>query len=1233
MQLYTVKSVIRRLELIINLLARKTLPLLAATIAGYSLFSYADDTEVYFSDINKQPKPNVIFLLDTSGSMIGTINGYGASGNTDTTKPRLASLKEAVETIMANKDVKDLRMGVLQFSDNTKIRMEQEVVDIDEIDDDADIAASDRTSINANTTILKQRLLSGSDDGMERWGNNFPDLKNNSYIYVANNALLGFRFANILLKKPSEVGITDADKGIKKAELSFRLVSRPGNSSKSIDIYLDPAINASHLNSSFFGDFTQRIQKSTQNITINYSMSNLGSDFRMKLDVTELIRGKINQADWQSGNAIAFILAGLSGLNIIPTENITKDYRPYLTLEVDNRLIAKNKRTKREKVMDAIAGFTANGGTYIVSNLLAASQYISDINGSLGSVGPYHNPVNYKSPLIDDCQMSHIVLMSDGRPEGDGYAAGSVKSYIGQYSTCRIFNGPDKSTWVNENSYRNTNENCGRALASWMARTSHATIADPLNAKYKSGAFVRTHTIGFAMRVGSSEQKFLEDLADAGQGIHRTSADTAALIKAFQKIIENALLINKPSASGTVTLSPQNGFDQRPEVFYSLYKSESYDYWSGNMKGFKMIYRGYKLTNGKQVERAILADWQGTNPVINDGGTFRENLDTAWSVKDSGDMTKGGVVDQLSEPASRKVYTTTNGSLLAGTALMASSYGAGITDDELKVTIAQNEANPSEKRKLRGQGLLDFIRGFTYKEGGSDTVSPKKIGDSANNGVTLVSYGCDDTNKRIMTCNFNQLHQVALLATNDGILRGYELRTGKNIFEFMPKQMLPLIDKLQTKKGLNINKVRSYGLDGQVAVYHDDKNNNGYIDKGESAYAIVVSGRGGSSIYGIDISNESSPQLKWTITHDTNGFAKLGKTWSVPAVGKVKLNTQVDYVPIMVFGGGYDESQDTNPVQHEDSVGNALYVVNPTTGELLWSTSENMNYSIPGDVALLTDNTPNHLVTDIFFGDMGGQLWRFSVVNGVTNYADMFVAGGGDKGIVASISGSDEATTRRFYQKPMIYKFTGNLANYISVNIGTGYKAHPLVKNNEDRFYSFRFPLKASITDTTVIKDSDLPNANPTDTTTELNITKGFKVPLAQETSDAVKGEKIVSNAFAGMDRLVFNTYIPYVGEKASSCYPIVGTQRTYYFSLSKGFSLLKTGFTEVTPSTLPLDVVAYCNANYCSIISSMNELSDSVGEPNSKLKLVDAQFFEKNEGGLAKKTTWTDLFSPAVIK
>lgn len=1230
MQLYTVKSVIRRLELIINLIARKTLPLLAATIAGYSLFSYADDTEVYFSDINRQPKPNVIFLLDTSGSMDFSLTSDNrASIKLGDRASRMGILQESVEIIMADKDIKNLRMGVTDFASNADLRLDQKVIDIDEIDEDTDIPASDRnTTGNANITILKQRLLSPFDDGFQT----AKDLKPTTNNAATSSAgiMVGFRFDNILLKNPTEAGI-NIDSGIVKAELSFR-ANWPynDNSPRDIIIYTDPAINAIRFNNGYFNDFLRRISGASM-LSKTISKNQLSSG-RINLDVTKLVKEKINQAGWQSGNAIAFMLTGLSGINWETSESTNKDNRPYLTLEVDNKLIAKNKRTKREKVMDAVVKLTPYGSTRIVSNLMAVSQYISNIPTTIRGEGPYHRPSNVESPLTDDCQMSHIILMTDGSANSDR-VSNTVMKYIDQRGArCWIFDAQDKSTGRPETVNSDDSEACGRALASWMARTSHATI-DPANTKYKSAAFVRTHTIGFALQDNQKAEKFLDDLANAGQGIFRTTAQPEELVKAFQDIIGNALLINKPSASGTVTLSPQSGFDQRPEVFYSLYKTESYDYWSGNMKGFKMIYRPYKLTNGKQVERAVLADWQGTNPVINDGGTFIENLDTAWSVKDSGDMTIGGVVDQLSLPASRKVYTTTNGSLLAGTALTASSYGAGITDDELKVTIAQNEANPSEKRKLRGQGLLDFIRGFTYKEGGSDIVAPKKIGDSANNGVTLISYGCDDTNKRIMTCNFNQLHQVALLATNDGILRGYELRTGKNIFEFMPQQMLPLIDKLQAKKGLNINKVRSYGLDGRVAVYHDDKNNNGYIDNGEIAYAIVVSGRGGSSIYGIDISNESSPQLKWTITPDTNGFAKLGKTWSVPAVGKVKLNTQVDYVPIMVFGGGYDESQDTNPVQHEDSVGNALYVVNPTTGELLWSTSENMNYSIPGDVALLTDDTPNHLVTDIFFGDMGGQLWRFSVVNGVTNYANMFVAGGGNKGIVASISGSDEATTRRFYQKPMIYKFTGNLANYISVNIGTGYKAHPLVKNNEDRFYSFRFPLKASITDTTVIKDSDLPNANPTDTTTELNIAKGFKVLLAQGASDIVKGEKIVSNAFASVDRLVFNTYIPYVGEKASSCYPIVGTQRTYYFSLSKGFSLLKTGFTEVTPSTLPLDVVAYCNADYCSIISSMNELSDSVGDPNSKLKLVDAQFFEKDKGGRAKKTTWTDLFSPAVIK
>lgn len=499
-----------------NLTVRKAISLVITLMAVYVLDSHADDTEIYFSDLNRMPKPNVIFLLDTSGSMNFTLNYkqvINASGNSDTTKSRLASLKEAVETIMANKDIKNLRMGVLDFSDNTTIRIKQEVVDIDEIDEQADIPPSDRVAKGNNSTILTQRVLIPTDDGKQSGVNNVPDLGDGIVFITNDNFLSGFRFDNILLKNPSQANITDVNRGITKAELiltpQYRLYS-----TINLTIYIDPAINASRLNSSYFGDFSRRTIGASKTITI--VGSNLGSDGLIKIDVTDLIREKINNVNWQRGYAIAFIIKGGRDIRWKAYEN-NKETAPHLTLEVDNKLIAENKRIQREKMMDAVAGFKSGGGTYIVSNLLAASRYISSIRGDYGSVGPYHFPLNYNSPIIDDCHMSHIILMTDGKPEGDSSGPINAKRYIGQnsYARCLIFDAQDKSTFTYETPYKNSMENCGRALASWMARTSHA-ITNTQNTQYKSGAFVRTHTIGFAMQIGSGEQQFLEDLANAG---------------------------------------------------------------------------------------------------------------------------------------------------------------------------------------------------------------------------------------------------------------------------------------------------------------------------------------------------------------------------------------------------------------------------------------------------------------------------------------------------------------------------------------------------------------------------------------------------------------------------------------------------------------------------------------------------------------------------------------------
>lgn len=258
----------------------------------------------------------------------------------------------------------------------------------------------------------------------------------------------------------------------------------------------------------------------------------------------------------------------------------------------------------------------------------------------------------------------------------------------------------------------------------------------------------------------------------------------------------------------------------------------------------------------------------------------------------------------------------------------------------------------------------------------------KKIGDSANNGLTLISYGCYDgnnaLNKSIIDCDFDNLKAVGLTANNDGFLRGVNLQTGELVYEFMPKELLVNIDKLQIQKSLSREKVRTYRLDSRVMIYHNDTNNNGYIDNDERAYAIVTAGRGGAYIYGVDISNRAAPILLWTITNKTPGFERLANTWSKPAIGKVKVGQNIKAVAII--GGGYDETQDTNKSSSIHPVGNVIYMIDIASGNLLQAFTNKMNYSVAGNVAFLTEfDKDEQLISDVFFGDLGGQLWRLKV--------------------------------------------------------------------------------------------------------------------------------------------------------------------------------------------------------------------------------------------------------------
>lgn len=86
----------------------------------YTLFSFtlvlsagisrADDTEIYFTGNGQDEsvRPNVLFILDTSGSMQNIVQGTG-------NQTRLEVMKEAVKQVIA--DIEDINVGLMRFTD------------------------------------------------------------------------------------------------------------------------------------------------------------------------------------------------------------------------------------------------------------------------------------------------------------------------------------------------------------------------------------------------------------------------------------------------------------------------------------------------------------------------------------------------------------------------------------------------------------------------------------------------------------------------------------------------------------------------------------------------------------------------------------------------------------------------------------------------------------------------------------------------------------------------------------------------------------------------------------------------------------------------------------------------------------------------------------------------------------------------------------------------------------
>jgi type IV pilus assembly protein PilY1 len=332
--------------------------------------------------------------------------------------------------------------------------------------------------------------------------------------------------------------------------------------------------------------------------------------------------------------------------------------------------------------------------------------------------------------------------------------------------------------------------------------------------------------------------------------------------------------------------------------------------------------------------------------------------------------------------------------------------------------------------------------------------------------------------------------------------------------------------------------------------------------------------RGGKAYYALDVTNPESPRLMWSID-DSGDFAELGYTFSNPRVGLV--NTGSGATPVIMFGGGYDMNKDSRGgVGSDDSEGNAIYVVNAETGQLIWKATGGAGGasanefqhpkfldSVPS--TLTTADTDGDGLTDrIYVGDSGGNVWR----------ADL---GGSDTGdwkltLLASLgrhsAGSfDKSGDRRFFHRPDLVQTKDEFGIFDAVLIGSGDRADPLDGGGTASNYFYM--IKDRNTGVGAGLDIAIDNMMLDDVTSNcmqdgscnLEMKMGWK--LRMETS----GEKILATPLTMSGKVFFTSYMPQGGSKASACSPSEGSGRLYAVSLQSAESVINYDTSDDVPT------------------------------------------------------------------
>lgn len=444
---------------------------------------------------------------------------------------------------------------------------------------------------------------------------------------------------------------------------------------------------------------------------------------------------------------------------------------------------------------------------------------------------------------------------------------------------------------------------------------------------------------------------------------------------------------------------------------------------------------------------------------------------------------------------------------------------------------------------------------------GYDVGSDFALGYAKENAIgdkeTRASIHGDVVHSRPLPVNYGGGNVVVYYGANDGMLRAVDANTGKENWAFLPYEFNARLQRLQDNQPkisyphlssliVPAPTPKDYFWDGTMGLYQEADS---------SSVAIYPTmRRGGRMIYALDITNTTTPAIKWKIgcpnlDNDAGcigGVTEIGQTWSTPNVAFIKGYSTT--TPVLVVGGGYDKCEDANTSTPAcgDAKGKTIYILDGNSGAVL--AKFDTLRSVAADVALI--DIDNDTYVDFAYAvDTGGNIYRINFIDPATKAT--LSSGAWTSNKIAYTNGGG----RKFLYPPALLQASGGK---IYLAVGSGDRERPLLSDYPyasviNRFYVFMDDINDvasyNLDDSGIMHDYTSPTGCDAEKVLPSSSMKGWFMRLDSQNG---QGEQVVGSALIVGGLVTFGTNRP-IPATDGSCSTVLGEARGYWVNLFNG--------------------------------------------------------------------------------